>query len=158
MWIGEALWLTLAVGGLSYIAETFYAVFVVVKYCGVAYLLYLAFRMWTAPSTVNGGAMPDGDSSARLFLTGMAITLGNPKIMVFYLALLPSIVDLALVSFAGWAELTGTMMLILIFTDLSWVVLAAQARRWLKSAKAVKIANRVSATAMGGAAVAIATR
>jgi threonine/homoserine/homoserine lactone efflux protein len=50
------------------------------------------------------------------------------------------------------------MMLILIFTDLSWVVLAAQARRWLKSAKAVKIANRVSATAMGGAAVAIATR
>jgi len=158
MWIGEAIWLTVAVAGLSFVAQTFYWAFVILKYCGVAFLLYLAYRMWTAPVEVKEGTFPSGDSSLRLFLTGMAITLGNPKLMVFYVALLPSIVDLARISLIGWAELTATMMLVLMITDLAWVALAAQARRWLRSPRAVRIANRASATAMGGAAVVIATR
>jgi threonine/homoserine/homoserine lactone efflux protein len=158
MWIGEAMWLTAAVFGLSVMAQTFYWAFVIVKYLGVAYLLYLAYRMWTAPSEVRDGALPSGDSSWRLFFTGMAITLGNPKIMVFYLALLPSIVDLARISLMGWVELTVTMVAVIVAVDLTWVMIAAQARRWLKSPRAVRIANRTSATAMGGAALVIATR
>jgi threonine/homoserine/homoserine lactone efflux protein len=158
MWIGEALWLTTAVFGLSVMAQTFYWAFVILKYLGVAYLLYLAYRMWTAPSVVKDGALPAGDSSWRLFLTGMAITLGNPKIMVFYVALLPSIVDLARISLMGWMELTVTMVAVIVAVDLTWVMIAAQARRWLKSPRAVRIANRTSATAMGGAALVIATR
>ena len=158
MWIGEAMWLTAAVFGLSVMAQTFYWAFVIVKYLGVAYLLYLAYRMWTAPSEVRDGALPSGDSSWRLFFTGMAITLGNPKIMVFYLALLPSIVDLARISLMGWVELTVTMVAVIVAVDLTWVMIAAQARRWLKSPRAVRIANRTGATAMGGAALVIATR
>lgn len=158
MWLGEALWLTAAVFGLSVMAQTFYWAFVILKYLGVAYLLYLAYRMWTAPSDVRDDALSAGDSSWRLFLTGMAITLGNPKIMVFYLALLPSIVDLARISLVGWVELTVTMVAVIVAVDLSWVMIAAQARRWLKSPRAVRIANRTSATAMGGAALVIATR
>ncbi len=158
MWIGEAIWLTLAVAGLSFVAQSFYWGFVVLKYCGVAFLLYLAYRMWIAPAEVREGSLPTGDSALRLFMMGMAITLGNPKLMVFYVALLPSIVDLARISLIGWAELTATMMLVLMITDLAWVALAAQAKRWLKSPRAVRIANRASATAMGGAAVVIATR
>jgi threonine/homoserine/homoserine lactone efflux protein len=158
MWFGEALWLTAAVFGLSVMAQTIYWAFVVLKYIGVAYLLYLAYRMWTAPSDVKDGALPTGASSWRLFMTGMAITLGNPKIMVFYLALLPSIVDLARISLMGWMELTVTMVAVIVAVDLTWVMIAAQARRWLKSPRAVRIANRTSATAMGGAALAIATR
>ena len=48
MWIGEIIWLTCAVAGLSHIAQTFHEAFVVLKYLGVAYLFYLAYRMWTA--------------------------------------------------------------------------------------------------------------
>lgn len=158
MWIGEAIWLTMAVTGLSVLAQTFHWGFVALKYCGVAYLLYLAYKMWNAPVDVKESELPENDSSLRLFLTGMAITLGNPKIMMFYLALLPSIVDLAQVSLFGWAELITTMVLVLMTVDLAWVALAAQARRWLKSPRAVRVANRASATAMGGAAVVIATR
>jgi len=158
MWLGEALWLTAAVFGLSVMAQTFYWAFVILKYLGVAYLIYLAYRMWTAPSEVKDGALPAGDSSWRLFFTGMAITLGNPKIMVFYLALLPSIVDLVRISLMGWMELTVTMVAVIVAVDLTWVMIAAQARRWLKSPRAVRLANRTSATAMGGAALVIATR
>ena len=158
MWIGEAIWLCLAASGASYIAQSFHGVFVVLKYLGVAYLLYLAWKMWTAPANVKEGDLPTEDSPWRLFATGMAITLGNPKIMVFYLALLPSLIDLSGITVLGIAELVGVMMLVLIAVDLAWVVAAAQARRWLKSPRAMRIANRVSATAMGGAAIAIATK
>ena len=52
------------------------------------------------------------------------------------------------VTLAGWAELTLTMAMVLIAVDLIWTVAAAQARRLLKSARAMRIANRVSATTM----------
>ena len=67
MWLGEALWLTAAVFGLSVMAQTFYWAFVILKYLGVAYLLYLAYRMWTAPSEVRD----DGAASGRFFMAAV---------------------------------------------------------------------------------------
>jgi threonine/homoserine/homoserine lactone efflux protein len=158
MWIGEAIWLSLAVFGLAYVAQTFHMVFVAVKWMGIAYLAWLAWKMWTAPVAVGEGELPREDSSLKLFLTGMAVTLGNPKIMMFYLALLPTIIDLTAVTFVGWAELTITMALVLIAIDLAWVLAAAQARKLIRSPRAMKIANRISAGTMAGAAAAIAAR
>jgi threonine/homoserine/homoserine lactone efflux protein len=158
MWIGEGIWLTLAVFGLAFVAQTFHLAFVIVKWVGVAYLLYLAWKMWTAPVAVADSELPKGDAQLKLFAAGMAVTLGNPKIMMFYLALLPTIIDLASVTVLGWAELTVTMALVLVAIDLTWVLAAAQARRLLKSERAMRIANRISATTMAGAAAAIAAR
>ena len=158
MWIGEAVWLALAVFGLSVIAQTFHVAFLIIKYCGLAYLAYLAFKMWTAPTDVREDELPRADHPVRLFLTGLAITLGNPKIMVFYLALLPTIIDLAHISLIGWGELTLTMFAVLALIDIGYILLAARARRFIRSARAMKVANRCSALAMGGAAVAMASR
>ncbi|WP_119459270.1 LysE family translocator [Rhodospirillaceae bacterium SYSU D60014] len=158
MWIGEAIWLSLAVWGLAAIAQTLHLLFVVIKYLGVAYLLYLAWRMWSAPVEVRDGALPREKSAGKLFAAGMAVTLGNPKIMVFYLALLPSIIDLTHVTVLGWAELSITMVVVLMAIDLIWVTLAAQARAVLRSPRAVRAANRASATVMAAAAAAIAAR
>lgn len=158
MWVGEAIWLALTVFGLSVIAQTFHLAFLVIKYAGLCYLAYLAYKMWTAPVAVKEGELPKADSSFRLFLTGLAITLGNPKIMIFYMALLPTILDLNHVSLLGWGELTLTMILVLAAVDLGYVALAGRARAFIRSAKAMRIANRCSAVAMGGAAVAMATR
>ena len=132
MWIGEAIWLSMAVFGLAFVAQTFHLAFVIVKWVGVAYLAYLAWKMWTAPVAVRDGEMPREDSPAKLFLAGMAVTLGNPKIMMFYLALLPTIIDLGAVTVLGWAELTLTMAVVLIAIDLTWVLAAAQARKLLE--------------------------
>lgn len=91
-------------------------------------------------------------------MAGFAVTLGNPKIMVFYIALLPTIIDLRYLSVLGWAELTATMLVVLIAIDMLWVVLAVRARRMLKSPAAVRFTNRLSAGVMTGAATAIAVR
>jgi threonine/homoserine/homoserine lactone efflux protein len=156
MWFGEIIWLTCAVAGLSYIAQTFHWAFVILKYLGAAYLLYLAYKMWTARVDEREAVLPKSENPARMFFTGLAVTLGNPKLMIFYVAFLPSLIDLALVTPFIWLELTLTLGVALIAGDFIWVFLASQARRWLKSPRAVKLANRISATVMGGAATAIA--
>jgi len=158
MWIGEAIWLSLAVWGLAAIAESLQLLFTVIKYLGVAYLLYLAWHMWFAPAGLKGEALPAGRSGRKLFAAGMAVTLGNPKIMIFYLALLPAIIDLSTITLAGWAELTATMLAVLTAVDLGWALLAAQARRLLRTPRAVRTVNRLGAGVMAGAATAIATR
>lgn len=158
MWIGEAIWLSFAVFGLAVVAQTFHLAFVAIKWLGVAYLAYLAWKMWTAPVEAAERTLPREDSPVKLFLAGMAVTLGNPKIMMFYLALLPTIIDLASVSMLGWMELTATMAVVLIVIDFAWILAASQARKLLKSPRAMRIANRVSAGTMAGAAAAIAAR
>lgn len=158
LWSGDAIWLTFAVAGLSAIATTFYHAFLVIKWLGVLYLLYLAWKMWFAKPDSEAETLPEAKSSGRLFLTGLAIALGNPKIMMFYVALLPSIIDIRSVSVLGWIELVATLFLVLAVVDLSWTFLAAKARKFLKSPRAVQIANRASAGTMAGAAAAIAMR
>lgn len=158
MWIGEGIWLTCAVLGLAAIAESFHTVFVAIKWFGVAYLLYLAWKMWFAPTESDEAALPEARSGLKLFFAGLTVTLGNPKIMMFYVALLPAIIDLGAVSLVGWAELVVTMFVVLVAIDLAWVFLASRARLFLKSPRAVRIANRVSAGTMAGAAAAIAAR
>ena len=158
MWFGEALWLSLAVAGLSTVAESFNLLFTAIKWLGVIYLLFLAWKMWTAPVRTEAEGMPQTHSPLKLFIAGLSVTLGNPKIMLFYVALLPTIVDLAHVTLFGWLELTLTMVLVLALVDLTWVFLASRARLFLRSPRAMRVANRTSAGLMAGAAAAIAAR
>ncbi|MBS9721512.1 LysE family translocator [Tianweitania sp. BSSL-BM11] len=158
MWVGEAIWLSLAVFGLAFIAQTFQLAFTIIKWAGVGYLVWLAWKMWSAPVKAESEDLPRGDAPWRMFAAGLAVTLGNPKIMMFYLALLPTIIDLGKVTLMGWAELTATMVLVLMAIDIGWAFAASQARCFLRSPFAMRIANRASATAMAGAAGVIASR
>jgi threonine/homoserine/homoserine lactone efflux protein len=158
MWIGEGLWLGAAAFGLSVLAQTFHAGFIVLKYCGVAYLLYLALKMWRAAGRHQERPETPRGSPMQMFFTGLAITIGNPKLMVFYLALLPSIINLKTLTPAGFGILLLTMMIVLAGVDLAWVLLAHGASRFIRSRSSVKVISRLGAAAMGGAAVAIATR
>ncbi|MFL9919971.1 LysE family translocator [Paraburkholderia fungorum] len=158
MWLGEALWLTCAVAGLAVIARSFGMMFIALKFVGVAYLLFLAWKMWRAPADVEGRDLPSGQSPWRMFVAGLLVTLGNPKIMMFYLALLPTIIDLSRIGTVAWFELTLTMLIVLMAVDFAWALLATRARKLLSTRRAVRITNRASATVMAGVAAAIATR
>lgn len=158
MWIGEILWMSFAVAGLAALAKTFATAFLLLKIAGIVYLLFLAVKMWLAPAAVDDGQLPSGQSPLRMFAAGLTVSLGNPKIMVFYVALLPTLVDLSHVGPLAWAELALTMLVVMAAVDLSWALLAVRARRLLRSRRAVTVANRASATMMAGAAVVMATR
>jgi len=156
MWIGEVIWLTVAVTGLATLARELSGLFVAIKTLGAAYLLFLAWRMWTAPATREDAALPAQRSPWRMFFAGMMITLGNPKIVIFYVALLPSLVDLSRMTLLAWGELAAVTVLVLAALDLSWSLVAARTRKMLSDTR-TRVVNRVSAMVMTGAAAVIAT-
>jgi threonine/homoserine/homoserine lactone efflux protein len=156
MWIGEAMWLAVAVTGLATIAAQFAVLFTLFKLLGVAYLLFLAWRMWKAAGDAAPDFVPEAQSAWQMFLAGMMVTLGNPKIAVFYLALLPSLVDLRRITVGAWAQLTVIMLVVLMGIDLGWAAAAVRTRRLLVNRRNRMVANRVSASVMAAAAVGIA--
>ena len=157
--VGDVVWLTFAIVGLAALAQAFHGVFLVIKYAGAAYLLYLGYKLWTAPvSATEVQADTSGEHPVKLFLAGLAVTMGNPKVMVFYLALLPTLLDLARVTVLGYAELVAVTLGVLGVVFAAYIGLAAGARRLFTSPKAIRWINRGTGTVMAGAAAAIASR
>lgn len=158
MWIGEVIWLSMAMAGLTTLAQTFQTGFHILKWASIAYLCWLAFKMWRKPVNEETNELPQRSSSWSMFSAGMALTLSNPKIMVYYLALLPSFIDLSKAGVSEWAVLATITLVTLAAIDLTWTFLAHRARGLLRTPKALRLANRIGAVTMGGAAAAIAAR
>ncbi len=101
---GDLIWFTFAAAGLTALANTFGAVFVALKYAGAAYLLWMAWRMWTSPAAavdVDAALDASGKALSGCSSTSLSLTLGNPKVIVFFLALLPTVIDLQNLSLAA---------------------------------------------------------
>jgi threonine/homoserine/homoserine lactone efflux protein len=155
---GSLIWFTVAATGLTALAATFGGFFIAVRYAGAAYLFYLAWKLWRAPvgPTHTVDASPDGHG--RLFLAGLAINVGNPKAIAFFLALLPTVVDLDTLTALGIAELAAVIAAVVSGVFTLYAIAAARARRLFASPRAIMLVNRGSGIAVAGTAAAIATR
>lgn len=156
--LGDLIYLTAAVMGLAFIAKSFGLVFLALKYAGAGYLAFLAFKFWTIGVGIEKVEARRADGPLASFLSGLMVTLGNPKVMVFYLALLPAIVDLNTVSLQDYLVLVVLTALILLAILLPYLALATRTRALLQTPKALKRISRVAAGFLGAAAVAIAAR
>ena len=157
---GDLVFLACAALGLAAVAQTFAGVFLVVKFAGAAYLLWLGWQMWrTTPETQTVTAARGAErSSLRVALSGLTLTLGNPKTIVFYMALLPTLIDLSALTAVGFVELVVIVAVDLLVVGLAYAALAARARDFFRDAHARRILDRIAGTMMAGAAVAVATR
>lgn len=157
--VGDLTYLTAVVLGLAIVAQTFGTLFLVVKWLGVLYLGYLAWTFWTSgitAETVEAKRAKGGFVSS--FLAGLTLTLGNPKTMIFYLAITPTLVDLRTVTLAEYGILAVLTVAVLLVVLVPYLALAAKARWFLKTPRALKALNRTAAAFMAGAAMAIAAR
>jgi threonine/homoserine/homoserine lactone efflux protein len=153
--LGELFWLSCAILGMAALAERHQHLFVAIRYAGVAYLLWLAWKLWHAPPAA--AAAGDRDD-ARLPFAGLAIALGNPKTMLFYVALLPGIVRLDDLPLRD-ALILGALGVCVVAGVLAAYVLAAERlRRHLHSPVALRRIGRGSALLMTAAAGAIVSR
>lgn len=157
--VGDLTYLTAVVLGLALVAQTFGTVFLVIKWLGVAYLAWLAWSFWKSgitPETVEARKGKGGLLAS--FLAGLTVTLGNPKTMIFYLALTPTLVDLRTITLADYLILAALTVVVLLVVLVPYLALAAKARWFLKTPRALKALNRTAAAFMAGAALAIASR
>jgi threonine/homoserine/homoserine lactone efflux protein len=156
---GDLVWFTIAATGLAALAKTAAALFIAIKWAGVAYLLYLAWKLWTAPAERVEVRDEDGRQHGwRAFVASFMLTLANPKAILFFLALLPTVIDLASMNAVRFLEISLAIALVLPAVLGSYVFLAARARELFTTPSSVRKLNRGSGLAMAGAAVVIATR
>jgi threonine/homoserine/homoserine lactone efflux protein len=156
---GDLVWFALAAAGLAALAEVAHTAFLVVRYAGVLYLLYLAYRLWTAPAQpLDAAVVTPSLRNSRLFLGTLALTLGNPKTMLFFLALLPIVVPLDKLGPADYLEIVAAIVVILPLVLGAYALAATRARQFFRRPQSVLLINRCAGTAMAGAAIVIATR
>jgi threonine/homoserine/homoserine lactone efflux protein len=155
--LGDLIWLCCAMFGLAALAALFQPVFLIVKYCGAAYLLFLAWKLWR-DSGAPVKAEPVRGEGRQLFGAALLLSLGNPKIMLFYLALMPTLIDLTRLTAADMAELAAIVATVVSAVLAGYVVLATHARRMFTSPRALRTVHRMAGLAMAGAAAAIVAR
>ena len=157
MVLGDVVWFSFAAFGLAALAQMLHGVFVAVKYAGAAYLLFMAWKLWTAkPAPASGDQRPQSGEGLRLVAAGLSLTLGNPKTMVFFLAILPHVLDLDGLDRATFLELAASMMVILTMSMSAYALLAGRARSLIRDARRMRNVNRGSAVVMASAAAAVA--
>ena len=121
--------------GLAALIAASAAAFTVIKWAGAAYLLWLAFGM--LKSALSGDVqaatpqLAESPGLAALFRQGVLTNVLNPKIALFFLALLPQFIDadaphktLAFLFLGAWFVVQGGIFLF------AFVLLVAPLRRW----------------------------
>ena len=95
--LGDLVFILLAILGLFAIAETMGAMFVIIKYIGGAYLLWLGYSLLTSEnkSTYSVDESKLKGNIVVSFLSGFFLTLGDVKAIFFYVSLFPAFIDLA---------------------------------------------------------------
>ena len=84
---------TAAALGLTIIFQTSAIAFLIIKYLGAIYLIYLGIKAWRDKSSLHLQASSSIVSSHQLFWQGVLSNVLNPKIAIFFLAFLPQFVD-----------------------------------------------------------------
>lgn len=117
--------------------------FLLVKWFGVLYLLYLAYLQWTAPvQSIEIQSDSTQKSIPKLILNGFLVNITNPKAIVFLLAVLPQFLDLSQPQAPQYVIMAATMITIDMIVMAGYTGLAAKVLRLLKSPKQQKYMNR----------------
>jgi len=154
MAISDVIYLILACFGLAVIAEQWAGLFMLLRLVGALYLLYLGWKMWNASTeaSLQSGIDDVPFTAVRGLLQGFLISASNPKVIFFYIAFLPTILDLNSLTGSDIALASVLTLLGLMLGLMLVAVCASSARNFFTSKKAVKGLNRTSGGIMIGAA------
>lgn len=150
MVLGNAVWLLVATLGLAALALQFEQVFIAVKWLGIAFILFIAWNLWS--KNTEEPQEPPKRSTSRGLLAGAVLTLSNPKAVVFFGAVLPHAFDLTALSWSEVIFITSLGMGIDLAIQSAYLVTASRIKRAIRSSKAMKRLNRTSAGVMTGCA------
>jgi homoserine/homoserine lactone efflux protein len=153
--IGLMLQLALVAAGLGAIVTSSIVAFNVIKWVGVAYLVYLAVRQWRT-ATVDlreqvGKAINSGRAS--LVVRGFLVNATNPKGLVFFLAVLPQFVLPTAPLMPQYLAIGATMVTVDLAVMGLYTALSVRLLKWMHTPRKQTIVNRVFSGLFATAAV-----
>ena len=156
--VGDAVYFFLTAIGLGSLLATSFWTFTIIKWLGIAYLVYLGLSSLFFPSNTLMAADGGSVSGRSSFLTALTVQLANPKLLLFLAALVPQFLDPTHPVAPQLAVMGATLMLSDTIVYLLLAMLAARVRPLLASRRATRMVSRVSGVAMLGAAARVATK
>lgn len=154
--IGLMLQLLLVALGLGALVTSSVVAFNVVKWIGVAYLIYLAVRQWrtaTRDLREQVGAVTEGGGRAALVLRGFLVNATNPKGLVFFLAVLPQFVVPTAPLMPQYLAIGVTLVAVDVVVMGLYTRLAVRLLHWLHTPRQQTVVNRVFSGLFATAAV-----
>ncbi|MBA1189038.1 LysE family transporter [Pseudomonas entomophila] len=157
--LGLLLQIAVVAAGVGAILAASATAFQVIKWFGVGYLLFLAFRQWRAlpadlgeDTAVRPAAKPLG-----LVMRGLLINVSNPKALVFMLAVLPQFIDPHQPLVPQYLTIAATMVVVDLVVMAGYTGLAARVLRLLRTPRQQRRVNRTFAGLFVGAATLLAS-
>jgi homoserine/homoserine lactone efflux protein len=145
--------------GLGAVLATSALAFTMIKWFGVAYLVYLGVKQWRAlPSNLaDESAIRPLGKPLVLLARGFLVNISNPKALVFMLAILPQFIDTHQPLLPQYLTIAATMVAVDLTVMAGYTGLASKVLRLLKTPKQQRRMNRTFAGLFVSAAAFLAT-
>lgn len=156
--LADIVFLGIAFIGLLAIAAAMGPMFQVVKYAGAAYLIWRGFKLIVA---TEGSEAVEAEQHGTMWQDvglGLLATLGNPKAILFFGALMPTLIDMTVVGAVDFLVMAGIVAGVSFVIYGCCVILADRTRHLVASPRAAKWLRKVTGSVFIGAGAAVATR
>ena len=153
--IGLMMQLALVAVGLGAAVAKSVVAFTVIKWIGVAYLIYLAVRQWRTATGDLGEQLSANVEGGRLALLvrGFLVNVTNPKGLVFLLAVVPQFVVPTAPLLPQYLAIGTTMVAVDVVVMGAYTGMAARLLRWLRTPRQQTMLNRTFSGLFATAAV-----
>ena len=152
--IGDFTAITLSLLGLGAIMSTSAALFIIFKWIGALYLIYLGIKLWKLnPENKSTQDIEKDTSSRSLLKSSFFVTALNPKSIAFFVAFLPQFIDPLKPAFSQLILLGGTFLFLATFNAALYAIFAGQLGEHMRKINVRKWFNRCSGSALIGAGI-----
>jgi threonine/homoserine/homoserine lactone efflux protein len=141
--LGDIVFIIIAIWGLSFLAEMMGSLFLLIKYLGGAYLIFLGVNLWKTRLQEIEQTEVQKSSLLSSFITGLFITLGDQKATLFYLGFFPAFFDLNQIKFLDTIIIITIAILAVGGVKIGYAFIANKARLFVSN----KIRTRINIAA-----------
>jgi threonine/homoserine/homoserine lactone efflux protein len=146
--IGDICFIIIAILGLSVVAEAMGDLFIWVKLCAGAYLIWFGIDLWRSKPAATKVDNIQQNSLISSFLCGLFITLGDQKAIFFYLGFFPAFIALDNISQTDIGIIIAITIIAVGGVKVAYAFASSQANALLKNTTAKVMLNRFAGSAM----------
>jgi threonine/homoserine/homoserine lactone efflux protein len=156
--LGDYVFIVLALSGLSALAEVMGTAFFIIKYFSAVYLVWLGIKLLRTKTNAINIEVSKDSSLMSNFLSGLFITLGNPKAILFYVGFFPAFIDVAEVTFFDTGLIIFAATLAFGSVNMCYSLLAVKAKNTFRSPHASNVINKTAGAIMVSAGCLVAAK
>jgi threonine/homoserine/homoserine lactone efflux protein len=153
--LGDAIWPLAAIFGLSWILSVYGGFLALLQWVAAVIFIIMGLMLVRKPGAVAGDSRLTKPGRLAGFLTGLAVVIGNPKAILFYMGMLPGFFDLTRVN--GWdiAVILAVSAAVPLIGNLGLALFIDRARQLLSSPESIRRINVISGILLIGVGIVI---